>query len=859
MIDWLFKHLQPGIKYVILHPFTVLVICFSLAIGGFLMARNLRIDNDLSKLIPQDYPSVQALNKLREQVGGEHEAVVAIHSPSFEINKRFAEALIPRALALTNPATGEPYFTRAEFRRNIDFLKQNALYFATGEELDQLQEYLENQIEESRRKANPFYFELEEEEAETDSLGEELNQRYNELVGSAYTMSSDSTVLAIKLFPSGSQTDLGFIRNAYADLENLIADMNPDSYHPQMEVAAAGRLLRTLIEIETITADVFDSFGAGVLMLLIAVVLYFYYKGYRARYGQEFRFRWAVKQLTHTPAHALIMALPLIFSLCWTFGIAWMAYGTLNVMTSTLGLLLFGMGIDFGIHFYARYSEERGNGHSVEQSILTTFMTTGQAIFVVGLTTAAAFFILMIAAFKGFSEFGFIAGIGLLFAILSYLVFLPALIVLLEKSPLLTLASITVSEATSNSESNIRPDIRLRWRVLSIGILAVAIGVTTLSFIKLDELSFEYDFAELEPTYEEFNRRNALVWRTYSDTGTRNSAYIIVDRPEDAPVVANLLRERAKVDTLTPTIRSVETFQDRYPFSTEKAQAKLARIAEIRKLLNDPFLESSEKAANDLERLKTAAGTHSPIPLNEVPEFLKSPFSSTSGAIGNLVIIHPSVGLADGRNSMAFADDVGEVTMQNGNTYYAGSTSIVASDMLRLMIDEAPLMVALTLLFIVLFKVIILRGFKWMFLALLPLAASFIWLFGIMETVGWKLNFYNLVVLPTILGIGDDSGIHIVHRYLEEGKGSIMRVLHSTGEHITVSTFTTMLGFGGLLFSIHPGMRSIGEVAILGVGLALFAALFVLPSLLKGLEQFDAKNPAQKNKATLRVREKVER
>lgn len=840
MIDWLFKHLRPGILFVIRHPFKVLATSIILAIAGFLLAKNLRIDNDLSKLIPQDYPSVQALNTLREQVGGEHEAAVAIHSPSFEANKKFAETLIPRALKLINPETGEPYFVRAEFRRNIDFLKHNALYFATNEELDQLQEYLEDQIEKSRREANPFYFELDEDEAESDSLGEELNERYNELVGSEYTMSADSTVLAVKLYPSGAQTDIGFIRSAYAALDALIAEMDPPSFHPQMEVAAAGRLLRTLIEIETITADVIDSFGAGVLMLLFAVILYFYYKGYRARYDKKFRFRWLLEQLSHTPAHALIMALPLVLSLCWTFGVAQLTYENLNIMTSTLGLLLFGMGIDFGIHFYARYAEERGGGNSVEEAILTTFMTTGQAIFVVGLTTAAAFFILMLADFKGFSEFGYIAGVGLLFAILAYLAFLPSLIVLLERSPMLNLGSISVKkqEPPRNTKKNNDSGKRLRWQVLSVGILAIAVGVTILSLVNLDQLSFEYDFAELEPTYEEFNRRNRLVWRAYSDSGTRNAAYIIVDKAEQAPQVAEILRNRAKADTTSPTIRDVETFQDRYPFTAKKAEAKLARIAEIRELLADPFLESSEEASSDLGRLKTAAETRSPIPLDSVPEFLKAPFTSASGAIGNLVIIHPSVGLADGRNSMAFADDVGEVKLQDGTTYYAGSTSIVASDMLRLMIDETPLMVILTLIFIIVFKIIILRGFKWMVLALLPLAASFVWLFGIMETVGWKLNFYNLVVLPTILGIGDDSGIHIVHRYLEEGKGSIMRVLKSTGEHITVSTLTTMLGFGGLLFSIHPGMRSIGEVAILGVGLALFAALFVLPSILKLLEGF---------------------
>ena len=284
----------------------------------------------------------------------------------------------------------------------------------------------------------------------------------------------------------------------------------------------------------------------------------------------------------------------------------------------------------------------------------------------------------------------------------------------------------------------------------------------------------------------------------------------------------------------TPTIRDVETFQDRFPVNDQAANKKLSRIDHIRSLLADPFLESSDDS--QIQRLRDAASTHSPLTLAQVPDFIKDPFTSKTGEVGNLVIIYPSVGLADGRNSILFAEDVGQVSTADGTTFYAGSTSIVASDMLVLMIDETPTMVVLTILFIIVFKVIVLRGLKWAVLALLPLTASFLWMFGFMEIFGWKLNFYNLVVLPTVLGIGDDSGIHMVHRYLEEGRGSIERVLRSTGEHITISAFTTMLGFGGLLFSIHPGMRSIGEMAVLGIGLTLFAALFLLPSLLKVLE-----------------------
>ena len=76
------------------------------------------------------------------------------------------------------------------------------------------------------------------------------------------------------------------------------------------------------------------------------------------------------------PVMALMIGLPLLMSLTWTFGVAYLAFGALNLMTTTLGLVLFGLGIDYGIHFYARYTEERGAGHSVIDAAERTFTDT---------------------------------------------------------------------------------------------------------------------------------------------------------------------------------------------------------------------------------------------------------------------------------------------------------------------------------------------------------------------------------------------------------------------------------------------------------------------------------------------------
>ena len=838
MIGRLFERLRPLFHWSHQHPYLVVAACLLTAALGAFQARTLHIDSDFSHLIPSSYPSVQALNTLRTQVGGASEVSVIIESPSFEANRRFADTLVSEALDLAPRPSSDlsvsTYFTYADYRRDTDFLRQNALYFATEAELNRLEAHLRSQAREARLRANPFYFDLDV--PETDTAGAalaDLEAFYEQFVGTEYPISPDSTTMVLNFYPGEAQTNIAFIEAVYRDLRTLVDALGPTAYHPQMEVTLAGRLLRQLAEVDAIVSDIAGSFGAGVGALLLLVMGYFFYRSYQIRTGPGFSRRVFVSELVRTPVTAVLLGLPLLVSLAWTFGVVALTYGMLNLMTSTLFLVLFGLGIDFGIHFYARYAEERGEGRSVAAALDRTVMTTGQAIAVVGLTTAAAFYILLIADFRGFSQFGFTAGTGTLFALLAMLVLLPALLGVSEHLGLLRLDR---HPARTTPSANGAPSPSSSPSRLAVGILGMSLVATGLAVTQLPAVQFEYDFGALEPTYEAYEdlqRKTDPVPKP--KTTHRNAAYVLTETAADAAAVADSLRARAARDTISPTIADVETLQDRFPLTPEAQQRKLAHLADLRTLLADRALRQSDDPT--LARLRTAARTTRPIPVDSIPAVVKNPFLTKEDSIAHLVIVSPAVGLADGRNSMAFADDVGTVRLPNGRVYHAASTSIVASDMLRLMIREAPWMVGLTVLMIVLFKWIALRRVRWVLMALLPLAASFVWMFGLMPLLGWRLNFYNLVVLPTVLGIGDDSGIHIVHRYLEEGRGSIRRVLTSTGEHISVSAVTTMVGFGSLLLSTHPGLRTIGELAVLGISMTLLAALVTLPALLYWLER----------------------
>lgn len=827
-----FDALRPVIRFVVRHPATVLAIGFLISALALMSARDLRIDTDIANLIPDDYPSKVALEKLRDTVGGESEASVGIVSPSFAANRAFAEALIPRALAMEHAALGEPFLTRVDYRSDTEFLKSNALYFATEAELDLLETWLADKIEESRLEANPFFFDLEDEDEEPDSVAQELEDIYDSIVAKDFPVSDDSTTLVLKFYPSGSQTDISITRALYESLQTVVDDLDPSGFHPEMEVVLAGRLQRSMIEVETIQDDVLGSFGAGVLAVLLLVLAYFSYKSYHARSGGTLAPALLAQELLRTPVLGLVIAIPLAMSLSWTFGLASALFGSLNLMTSTLGLVLFGLGIDFGIHFYARYAEERAEGRDPAEAAEGTFVSTGMAIAVGAVSTAAALLVLVVADFRGFSQFGALAGSGILFALAAMMLLMPAILVIFERVRLLSFdrsAGVQLSGTPADRARTTTRGARL--------VLVVSAAVIVVALVRLNQVQFEYRFGELEPVYASYNERADVIKRVYDDARNRNPAYVVLDDSSEVPGVLSALKRHMAADTLSPTIDRVETLQERFPQTPPTQRARLTRLAQIRAALADPFLEEDD--SEDMERLRRAAGTERAIALEEVPTFLVERFTSKTGELGNFVIIYPGVGLSDGRQSIAFSEDVGRIVTADGSVYHAGSSSLVAADMLKLMQRESPWMVLATLVMVALLMGLTFGSIRWASLSLIPLLVGVLWMLLFVELLHLKLNFYNLIVLPAVLGIGNDAGVHLVSRYRELGSGSIRSVLRSTGEHVTMGSLTTMVGFGGLLLSFHPGLRSIGQLAVVGIGATLAAALIFLPALLSYLETRD--------------------
>jgi uncharacterized protein len=115
-------------------------------------------------------------------------------------------------------------------------------------------------------------------------------------------------------------------------------------------------------------------------------------------------------------------------------------------------------------------------------------------------------------------------------------------------------------------------------------------------------------------------------------------------------------------------------------------------------------------------------------------------------------------------------------------------------------------------------------------LAMLPLGLGMLQFLGLMGFLDIPLNPANMIVLPLILGIGVDNGVHIVHDFrCQEGP---YRITPSTANAILTCSLTNVVGFGSLMIANHQGLLSLGRVLTIGMSCCLFASLVMLPALL---------------------------
>lgn len=121
------------------------------------------------------------------------------------------------------------------------------------------------------------------------------------------------------------------------------------------------------------------------------------------------------------------------------------------------------------------------------------------------------------------------------------------------------------------------------------------------------------------------------------------------------------------------------------------------------------------------------------------------------------------------------------------------------------------------------------RSIPTVLMATIPLFYGALIMLGVMVLLGIKMNMVNVIALAVIIGIGVDDGVHLMHRWRDEGVGGLKISAARVGHAILITSITTMVGFGSVGFYPHRGMASLGYVLFIGVGACFLTTILVLP------------------------------
>jgi predicted RND superfamily exporter protein len=124
-----------------------------------------------------------------------------------------------------------------------------------------------------------------------------------------------------------------------------------------------------------------------------------------------------------------------------------------------------------------------------------------------------------------------------------------------------------------------------------------------------------------------------------------------------------------------------------------------------------------------------------------------------------------------------------------------------------------------------------LRDPRWVMLAITPVLVGGLVTFGILCWFDVGFTVLLVIVVPLLIGLGVDDGIHVVHRMLEDPGLAPEQAAESVGRAIVMTTGTTCASFGVLLFSNHPGMESMAYTMLLGLPLCLLGSMTLIPAM----------------------------
>lgn len=808
-------------------------------LSGVYAWQNFRINSDLSGLIDQtsswrvhfdDYEAAFP-DQLRT-------VAVVMYGDSFG-------AVESTAKSVESALRAQPDFVALSAPQNLDFLRDRALLYLSLDDLDEMAERLaDSQPVLTAIAEDPSLRGVLEVLGDAVDNADEAEQFATilELVekSGAQKLNGESAAIAwtdelfspdppqIRVITFKGKADFGASLPS-AELLRRLDMVLADVQRPAgVEIGVTGEIALTHEEMQAATSGVNIAGWISVAFLAVVMIV-------------------GVRSLTIV----LTSLLMLLSGVILTTAFALATVGEFNTLSLVFIVTLFGLGVDYALHFSLRYQESTNQLENTAEALIHAARGVGDAIALCALTTALAFLAFWPTRYGGLADLGVISAAGMVIALWLTFTLLPAVYVLLGPVRLHTV-ELPSSEALVQK-------LLVRRRMVIVAVVLLAAGAVVVS---VKWMHFDYSVLALRD--ENVESMRMLRFLQKEGVATDYALYVVhepgaldvealeslpmvdsVLTPEDYvpkeqekkfPVVEelNLLLESAlfplevaaepDAATLRESIQVFVTQLEAHGVGRPDVWRQLAGLSDA--VLLDWQSDVVVPLQKELGWLSRALATE-PVTFEDLPEDLRHRLVAPDGRY--LSVITPKEDITGVRSLGEFINSVHSIapTATGRPVIEQGVGEIVIGSFL-----QATLTAAAGVLIILL---LVFRSLKDALLITLPLILAALFTLSIGELMGAPLNMANILVLPLIFGLGVDNGIHVFHRYRQGG--DVRKLMHSsTPRAVFLSTLTTVGAFSSLMLSPHVGTASIGLYLTLAMSLILLFAIFLLPVLLKSTQ-----------------------
>jgi predicted exporter len=770
--------------------------------------------SELEQLLPRSAPSVLAIDELRARLPGlQHLGVVVDCGSAADLPaaERFLDDLSLRVSAYP---PGLVSAVRTGDGPERQFLEDHAPLYMDVADLDEVKRRVEARRDWEVSKEQGAL--LDEDEPPPPLTFDDIQGKYDDRTSASRRFDGDHFASA-ELHTALLLMDVGEFETGHARGDSLVrrvkadvAALDPGRYAPGLRVGFSSDVAINVEETQALVSDL--SVSSVMVIVLVVGVIVLYYRWWRSIF---------------------ILLPPLLLATVYTFGLASLpplSVTELNSNTAFLGSIIVGNGINFGIVLVARYVEERRRGAIVEEALVLGVWGARTGTLAAALAAGVSYASLALTTFRGFRQFGFIGGIGMLLSWLLAFVLMPPLARWVDRAP-----SLPAIQRRAVMDRVVDVVHRRRAVLVALGV-ALALGAVW-KVRSLGSAQIETDFSKL---------RRADTWKTGEGYWGRKMdallgtyvtpTVILTDSLEQAREVGRVLRDEKKVAPLDALIASVRTLDDVVPTD----QASKIEIAEA---IRDDLTPKIRQSLTDSQR-KTVDRLLGNGPLRVIgPADLPATFTAglreRDGTMGREVLVYPKPGhlMWEGPSLAELVDHLRAAASTRALPTdppgrVAGSLAL-SEDILDSVRRDGVTASVAAFAGVVVVVLLLLRASPATLLVIGSLLLGVLWLAGGMMALGVKINFANFIAYPITFGIGVDYSVNMASRWDLDGRKSMADAIRTTGGAVTLCSLTTIIGYSSLLLAQNRALFLFGLLAVMGEIACLSTAVIFLPAFVE--------------------------